>query len=202
MSGGPVVHVIDDDSGVRRSLHMLLDSAALPVHSYESAEQFLETADLASPACVVLDLRMPGMGGLKLLEQLKDLNCIWPVIVISGHADVDKAVRCIKLGAIDLLQKPFEPQALVEAVRRASENLYDAHHRRLERDLLRQKIDTLTPREHDLLERIVAGKSNKQIAIELGISIKTVANHRASVMIKIGAVNAPDLVRISMIAGL
>jgi FixJ family two-component response regulator len=197
-----LIHIVDDDSGLRRSLEMMLESASIPVRTYASAEQFLEEMDLALPGCVVLDLRMSGMGGMELLHRLRRDGHAIPIIIVSGHADVPTAVLGMKLGAVDLLQKPFEPGDLMEALSRAVEADRAAHQQRAQQQAIRQRLAALTDRELELLELIVAGRSNKQVARDLGISIKTVANHRASLMAKTGALNAADLARLSTAAGI
>src|SRR5690606_22360343 len=144
----------------------------------------------------------PGMSGLELLTRLRADSDDIPVIIISGHADVPTAVRGMKSGAMDLLQKPFEPQVLIKAVRRALDLSVEQHRRKREREDIRQRFAELAAREHDLLALVVAGLSNKQIAGEMGIAIKTVANHRAHLMEKTQALNAADLARMSVIAGI
>jgi FixJ family two-component response regulator len=194
------VHVIDDDRGMRNSLSLLLSSASLPVRAYESAEQFLEQVPLDQSGCIVLDLRMPGMGGLELLRRLRAERNDMPVIVISGHVDVPAAVRSMKLGAVDLLQKPFEPRALLEAVQSGLRQSRERHERRSEEAAVRERLAGLTARELELLKLVAAGRSNKQIASDLNISIKTVANHRTNLMAKTKALNAADLSRLSTLA--
>jgi FixJ family two-component response regulator len=202
MNAQLLIHVVDDDPGIRKSLLVLLESSGHLPRAYESAEQFLDEADLDQPGCLLLDLQMRGMGGIELLQRLRASGVEMPVILISAHADVPTAVGGMKLGAIDLLQKPFEPHALVEAVRRAIHRSTELHHGRAEQEAIRRRLADLTPRELDLLKLVVAGRSNKQIAGDLNISIKTVANHRASLMAKTGALNAADLTRLSMMAGI
>jgi two-component system response regulator FixJ len=201
MSDATMVHIVDDDAGMRKSLQMVMDSNKLPARAYESARQFLEEADLHTPACIILDLRMPGMGGLDLLRELKSRGLDLPVIIISGHVDVKAAIGSMKLGAIDVLSKPFEPKELVAAARKAIQKSVEFHQRQAETEAIRERIKTLTQRELDLLKLVVAGNSNKQIAADLDISIKTVANHRANLMAKTQALNAADLARMSTIAG-
>jgi two-component system response regulator FixJ len=202
MNNKPMVHIVDDDPAIRRSLRMVMELASLPVKAYESAEEFLDADEQKGPGCIVLDLRMRGMGGMELLQKLRaDGNPI-PVIIISAHADVPTAVRGMKLGAVDCLPKPFEPRTLLEAVRRAIDTSLEMQKQQAEEDAIRKRLARLSPRELELLKMVVAGRSNKQIAMELGISIKTVANHRASLMEKTAALNAADLTRISMIAGI
>jgi two-component system, LuxR family, response regulator FixJ len=191
-----MVHIIDDDAGMRKSLLMLIESASLQARAYELAEEFLGEVDHDQPGCVIADLRMPGMGGLELLQRLRAEMFDIPVILISGHADVATTVRGMKLGAVDMLQKPLEPSVLIEAVRHGIEASRAMHQRRSSDQSIRQRFQGLTPREMELVKLIVSGQSNKQIAIEMGISIKTVANHRASLMTKTGASNAADLARL------
>jgi two-component system response regulator FixJ len=202
MSQVPCVHVIDDDAGMRKSLKMVMEGASLAVRVYESAEQFLNEINLLSPGCIILDLRMPGLGGIELLQRLRGARNDMPVIIISGHADVAVAVRGMKLGAVDLLQKPFEPSALLSLVKKSIETSTVLHRARSEEEEVRQRFSSLTPRELALLKLVVGGRANKQIATDLGISIKTVANHRASLMAKTQAANAADLARLSTIAGI
>jgi FixJ family two-component response regulator len=191
-----IVHIIDDDAGMRKSLVMLAGSAVLHARGYESAEAFLRESVVHQPGCVVLDLRMSGMSGLDLLQRLRaDKNDI-PVILISGHADVPAAIRGMKLGAVDLLEKPFEPAVLLEAIQRCVAISQKLHQQRREAALVRRRFEDLTARELELLGFIVDGRSNKQIAGDMGISVKTVANHRANLMAKSGASNAADLARL------
>jgi two-component system response regulator FixJ len=201
MSQATAVHVIDDDAGVRKSLQMVMQAALLNVYVYDSAEQFLDEADLTSPGCIVMDLRMPGVDGLELLQRLRSTRNDMPVIMISGHADVPAAVRGMKLGAVDLLQKPFEPSVLLSLVKKSIDASVVLHRHRIEGDAVRQRFAALTPRERSLLKLVVSGRSNKQIAFDLTISIKTVANHRANLMAKTEALNGADLGRLSTIAG-
>jgi len=195
-----IVHIVDDDAGMRNSLGMLVQSVSLPSRSYASAEEFLSEADLTQAGCVLLDLRMPGMGGIELLQRLRAASVGIPVILISGHADVPTTVRGMKLGAVDLLQKPIEPSVLIDAVRRNLDVSRAMNQQRNGSQSIRDRFAALTRRETELLKLIVNGHSNKQIATGIGISIKTVANHRASLMAKTGAVNAADLVRLFTIA--
>jgi len=198
----PTVHIIDDDPAVRKSLKMVMESASLAVRIYESGEAFLDEVDPHQSGCMVLDLRMPGMSGIELLQKLRAANNHVPAIVISGHVDVPTAIRSMKLGAVDLLEKPVEPRVLVDAVRSAIRTSIESQQLRGERDSITQRLARLTPRERALLELLVAGMPNKLIAAKLGISAKTVANHRASLMKKTQALNAADLSRLCTIAGI
>lgn len=191
-----LVHIVDDDEGIRKSLIMLMETESIAACAYTSAEEFLEQCDAHGPGCLVLDLRMPGMSGLELLQRLRSTDNDIPAILVSAHAEVPDAVRGMKLGAVDLLQKPVEPAALIEAIRRSLQ-LSESHARsRAESHAIRQRFERLTARERQLLKHIVEGLVNKQIAVQMGISVKTVANHRASLMTKSGAANAADLARL------
>jgi two-component system, LuxR family, response regulator FixJ len=201
MKTSAMVHIIDDDAGIRKSLQMLMESASLAVRVYESGQDFLDAVDPEQPGCIVLDLRMPGMGGIEVLQRLRAAHNEVPAIIISGHADVPTAIHSMKLAATDLLQKPFEPQTLLKAVHSAIEKSIEMLQRSDEQGLARQRLENLTPREHDLLKRVVAGMPNKRIAADLNISIKTVANHRANLMAKTQALNAADLAHMSTVAG-
>jgi two-component system response regulator FixJ len=194
-------HIIDDDPGMRRSLQSVLEAESLSAQVYESTQQFLAEADLESPGCIVLDVTMAGPSGADPMEHLDSDRELTPVIVISEHADVKSAVRSMKLGAIDVLQKPLEPAELVSAIRRAIERSGRVRRIRGETAVIRRRIQTLTQRERRLFRLVVAGHSNKQIAADLKISVKTVANHRAHLMAKTQAVNAADLARMCTAAG-
>lgn len=198
----PTVHVVDNDIGVRNSLRFLLGSASLQVQTYESGEEFLQNVNPLEPGCIVLDLRMPNLSGIGVLQKLQENRNNIPVIVISGHADVSSAIDIMKLGAIDLLQKPFDPRSLLEAVRRAVNDSLEMHRRRIEHERLNQRLAQLTPRESELLKLVVRGRSNKQIAHDMNIAFKTVVNHRANLMSKTQATNAADLARISTMIGI
>jgi len=193
-----LVHIVDDDAGMRNSLMMLVESASLTARTYESAEKFLAemTDEPEHPGCIVLDLRMPGMSGIDLLQKLRTSMSDMPVVLISAHADVPDAVRGMKLGAVDLLQKPVEPAMLLETIQRSLKLSEHLHRQRAEADSVNRRFAHLTAREMELLQLIVDGHSNKQIAAQMHISIKTVANHRASLMTKSAAANAADLARL------
>jgi two-component system response regulator FixJ len=199
MNHSPIVCVVDDDIGVRKSLQYLLESASIQVRVYESGGQFFDEFDPLRPNCLVLDLRMPSMSGIGVLERLRAEKHEIPAIVISGDADVPAAIDVMKLGAIDLLQKPFEPLALLEAIRAAMGKSMEMHRRRLEQEKWGMLLADLTPREHEMLALIVSGRSSKQIARDLNIAYKTVTNHRANLMAKMHATNAADLARMTTI---
>jgi len=197
-----MVHVLDDDKAIRNSLEMLLKSALMPARMYGSAKEFIDGARLDRPGCLVLDLRLPGMGGLELLQQLRAWGSAMSVIVMSGYGDVPTVVKVMNLGAADFLEKPFDPNAMLSAVRRSLTSSRAGHKKWLEEQSIRNRLCALTRRELDLLKQVVAGKSSKEIAAGMRISIKTVANHRASLMAKMGAANAADLTRLSVLAGI
>jgi two-component system, LuxR family, response regulator FixJ len=197
------VCVVDDDPGIRKSLEMVLESADLPVQLYPSAELLLD--DLRGElreccGCILLDLQMPRTTGIELLRRLREMGYDSPVIVISGTATVLSAVESMKLGAIDFLEKPIDHRTLLNKVQQALAAYAAKRAEASEVDSVRQRMANLTDRELELVRLIVRGLANKQIAGEMGISIKTVANHRANLMAKTGALNAADLVRMSMIA--
>jgi FixJ family two-component response regulator len=189
------VHVVDDDDAVRSSLRLLLKSVGLPTVAHASAHEFLAVWDADQPGCLVLDVRMPGMSGIELQAELNQRGAIIPVIFISGHGDIPMAVEAIQHGAFDFLQKPFRDQDLIDRVQRALAS--DADHRQLlqQRETLRQRYDSLTPREQEVLQLVTQGKANKVMAGDLGVSQRTVEIHRARVMEKMGAQSLAQLVR-------
>lgn len=204
MSGKPVVHVIDDDDAVRDSLLFLLESADLEARGYASALRFLEAAPslAGTPGCIVTDVRMPEMDGLTLQEEVRQRGLGLPVIVITGHGDVPIAVSAMKAGAVDFLEKPFEDEALLDAVERALHGSQPAAAASVPFDpALAARLETLTEREREVLDGIVAGHANKVIARDLGISPRTVEVHRARVMEKMQAQSVADLVRMAIAAG-
>ena len=193
------VFVVDDDDEVRDSLSVLLESVGLSVESFGSAQQFLDVYDPERPGCLILDIRMPGMSGIELQSRLSEKRAILPVIVITGHGDVSLAVQAMKGGAVDFLQKPFDEQALLDRVHQA---LADDARRRselVERRGVLDRLATLTPREREVMELIVDGKANKNVAAELGVSQRTVEIHRARVMEKTEAGSLAHLVRMALL---
>ena len=191
----PTVFVVDDDEGVRNSLRFLLKSVGLATRSLASAGEFLETYKPSQPGCLVLDVRMPGMSGLELQQQLNLRGAVIPVIFITGHGDIAMAVEAMQQGAFDFLQKPFRDQDLIDRIQRALER--DARNRAsLEQHAkIRERLDSLTPREREVLALMTRGKPNKVMAAELGVSQRTVEIHRARVMEKSGAASLAQLVR-------
>jgi two-component system response regulator FixJ len=198
MAAEGVVHVIDDDADVRQSLVFLLSAAGLAVQVHESAIAFLEALPHLPAGCVVTDIRMPRMDGLELQRRLRELDAALPVIVMTGHGDVPLAVEALKAGAIDFIEKPFDDEVLLSAirsalVRRARDSESDAR-----AAAVRDRFKKLSDREREVLDRLVAGKANKVIAYELGISPRTVEVYRANVMSKMEADSLSDLVRMAL----
>jgi len=195
-----VVHVIDDDIDVRQSLAFLLSTAGLAVCVHESAVAFLKALPDIQPGCVVTDIRMPEMDGLELQRRLVELNAGLPVIVMTGHGDVPMAVEAMKAGAVDFIEKPFHDETLLSAIRSA----LDSHARNREREervvAIRKQLDALSSREREVLQGLAAGKANKVIAYDLGISARTVEVYRANVMTKMQADSLSELVRMVLMA--
>ena len=197
----PIVFVVDDDRAMRESLCWLLDSVGLRVRSFANAADFLAEHDPAQPGCLVLDVRMPGMSGLDLQAELARRGVELPTIVITGHAEVSMAVRAVKAGAIDFIEKPFSDQLLLDRVRQALEIDLEAREVRRRREDARRRLATLTAREREVLDLVAAGKANKEIASALGVSPKTVEVHRAHVMSKMCVDSLAELIRITLLAG-
>ncbi len=192
------VYVVDDDEAVRDSLQWLLEGKDYRVRCFDSAESFLSRYDPREVACLIVDIRMGGMTGLELQDRLLERNSPLPIVVITGHGDVPMAVDSMKKGAMDFIQKPFNDEELVTLVERMLDHARSAftqHQQSASRDALLSK---LTGREAQVLERIVAGRLNKQIADDLGISIKTVEAHRANIMEKLNANTVADLLKIAL----
>jgi two-component system response regulator FixJ len=192
------VFVVDDDREIRDSIHLLLASAGLKVRSFASAQQFL--ADTPPGGCLIADVRMPDMSGLELQEELNRRDIELPVIIITGHGDVPLAVRAMKAGAIDFLEKPFDDEQMLDSIHRALEVGKNSRRRSAKAQAARETLDRLTPRERSVLDKLVGARSNKVAAHELGISPRTVEIHRAHIMEKTRASNLSDLVRLVMTA--
>lgn len=192
---GPCVFIVDDDDAVRSGLRVLLASCGLVSRGYGGAQAFLDDADPQMSGCLLLDVRMPGIGGLELQERLQQRGFGMPVILLTGHGDVPMAVRAMKRGAFDFIQKPFNDQYLLDRIHEAL--ALDAREREQRRHqaALRERLARLTAREQAVLDRLVQGQPNKTIALELGISERTVELHRAHVMEKMEARSLPPLVR-------
>ena len=195
-----VVHVIDDDEAMRESLAFLLGAVGMEVRTYESALGFLDVAPNAEAGCVITDVRMPGLSGVDLLRRLRELKLGIPVIVVTGHGDVPLAVEAMKIGALDFLEKPFDDEVLLASVRSALNQLNQDQKRQGERNEIERRLAALSNRERDVLEGLVSGHANKQIAYDLGISPRTIEIYRANLMTKMQAASLSDLVRMALIA--
>ncbi|MBK8337639.1 MAG: response regulator transcription factor [Sterolibacteriaceae bacterium] len=196
MTGNDLVCVVDDDEMVRLSVGLLIETLGVQVRSYASCLQLIDDeASLKLAGCLVLDVRMPGIGGLEMQERLEMLRVDAPIVFISGHGDVPMVVRAMRAGALDFLQKPFDEQLLLDRVQQAIAISARRRRERVKRATIEARLATLTPRERDVLEGIVAGRQNKMIAEDLGISMKTVEQHRARIMEKMHAASLAELVR-------
>ena len=193
-----IVHIVDDDEAVRSSLKFLMRSQGFEVECYPSAQDFLNRVDVSVPGCVLLDVRMPGMTGLELLEELVQRQMPVPVILMTGQADVPMAVRALKSGAYDFIEKPFDNRALLLRIREALIQGGDVHERHKERETINERLQRLTRREQEVMDMLVSGKPNKVIAADLGISTRTVEIHRAKIMEKLQARSLSDVVRIAL----
>ena len=193
-----IVYVVDDDEAVRDSLQWLLEGKDYRVRCFESAEAFLARYDPREVACLIADIRMHGMTGLELQDKLIERHSPLPIVFITGHGDVPMAVDTMKKGALDFIQKPFDESALVSVVERMLEHARTAFTDQQQAATREALLANLTGRESQVLERIVAGRLNKQIADDLGISIKTVEAHRANIMEKMGANTVADLLKVAL----
>ncbi|EMP57064.1 response regulator FixJ [Marinobacter koreensis] len=189
------VYVVEDDEAVRDSLELLLKSDGKPVQTYESANAFLRDYSDKMAGCIVLDIRMPGMDGMELQKKLNDKHSILPIIFVTGHGDVPMAVDAMKEGAVDFIQKPYREEALLEKIEAALEQDLEQRKTLDEKQEIIRRIKSLTPREHEIMDRMIAGQANKVIAIELEISQRTVEIHRSRVMHKMGTHSLAHLVR-------
>ena len=196
-TSAPTIFVVDDDDAVRDSLRDLIDSVGLDVATYPSAHAFLDVYDNAQRGCLVLDIRMPGMSGLELQERLNERGSSLPIVFITGHGDVPMAVEAMKRGAVDFIQKPFRDQELLDRINLAIEQ----NRRRREAEETKQdiaeRVSSLTRREREVMDMVIQGKANKVIAIDLGLSQRTVEVHRAHVMDKMRARTLAELVRMN-----
>jgi two-component system response regulator FixJ len=202
MANDQIVHVIDDDAAMRDSLNFLLASAGIEARTYESAAQFLAGFSKGNAGCVVTDVRMPQISGIDLLRQVKALDADLPVIVITGHGDVPLAVEAMKLGAADFLEKPFDDDALLAAIRAALDRNRQRDRDHVAANEFQSRLASLSTREREVLDGLLAGQPNKTIAYDLGISPRTVEVYRANVMTKMRAATLSDLVRMAVTCGL
>jgi FixJ family two-component response regulator len=193
----PIVFIVDDDLSVRRSTERLIRSAGFKVLTFTSAREFLANQRPQGPACLVLDVRMPGLSGMDLQRELTQSGIHIPIIFITGHGDIPMSVRAMKAGAVEFLTKPFRSRSLLEAVRAAIEGDRSAHKVRSETGELRQRYEQLTPREREVMALVVAGQLNKQVASELSTTERTIKFHRAHIMHKMGVESLADLVRMA-----
>jgi len=189
------VYVVEDDEAVRDSLELLLKSDGKPVKTYESATAFLKDYSDQMAGCIVLDIRMPGMDGMELQKKLNEKHSILPIIFVTGHGDVPMAVDAMKEGAVDFIQKPYREEALLEKIEAALAQDLEQRKSLGEKKEIIRRIKSLTPREHEIMDRMIAGQANKVIAIELEISQRTVEIHRSRVMHKMGTHSLAHLVR-------
>lgn len=201
-SDADIVHVVDDDEAMRDSMAVLLRAANFQVQTYADATDFLNALPQIKAGCVVTDVRMPGMSGIELLQRLRELKVSLPVIVVSGHGDVPLAVEAMKTGALDFIEKPFDDDVFLRAVRTALGAQAVDSQRQAQKATINSRLESLSNREREVLEGLVAGHPNKTIAYDLGISPRTVEIYRANVMEKMQARSLSDLVRMALVGGL
>ena len=201
-SSDAVVFVVDDDPSVRSALKRLIKSVGLKVTTFTSAQEFLDHDHPDTPSCLVLDIRMPGLSGLELQDQMAALGLNMPIIFITGHGSVPISVRAMKEGAVDFLEKPFDDQTLLDAIHQAIEKDKQVKREQTELREIKQRVASLTPREYEVFSLVITGMLNKQIAFELGTSEKTIKVHRARVMQKMHAESLANLVRLAEKAGI
>ena len=202
MSKQPNVFVVDDDQAMRNSLKWLIESVGMNVETYSTADEFIQNYYPGRAGCLLLDVRMPGMSGLELQEHFIKHQINIPIIIITGHGDVPMAVRAMKSGAVDFIEKPFNDELLLESIRNALSMDIEQRAAQAERAEIATRLANLTPREHEVMEMVTAGKSNKEIAQTLGVSAKTVEAHRSRVMEKMQADSLADLVKIAVAANI
>jgi len=202
MQPDTIIYVIDDDEAARHSLEFLLKTAGMTARGFDSAQAFLDVLPQIRSGCIITDVRMPGITGIDLLRKLKEMGVEIPVIVITGHGDISLAVEAMKIGAIDFLEKPYDDDTLLAAVKGSLTLNADAAQRNAELSQINDRLAGLSNRERQVLEGLVAGKANKVIAFDLGISPRTVEIYRANVMTKMSANSLSDLVRKVMMAGI
>ncbi len=194
----PTVFVVDDDDAVRNSMRWLVESVGLRVETYASAREFLETHDPNQPGCLVLDVRMPGMSGLDLQEKLHENGIVIPIIVVTGHGDVPTAVRAIKAGAVEFIEKPVNDQLLLDTIQHCIDKDVEYRRESATRGVIAARYVSLTPREREVMAQVVAGEPNKVIARNLDLSAKTIEAHRAAVMRKMEADSLASLVHMAI----
>ena len=196
------VYIVDDDRMARESLQWLIESAGLTAEVYASGMDFLQQVDTTQPGCVLLDVRMPDINGMELHAKLKQHNVLLPVIIVTGHADVAMAVRAMKAGAYDFIEKPYNDALMLERVQNAISRDQESRRDQQRVACIQARAAQLTPREQEIMRYVLRSKQNKAIAAELGISIKTVELHRANLMTKMQARTSTELLRLALLAGL
>ena len=196
----PTIHIVDDDEAIRKSLRLLVKISGLNPETYNSAEDLLKKADLTQHGCLVVDVRMPGMSGLELQKYLNNNHFNIPLIIITGHGDINMAVQAMKSGAYDFFEKPVDDDRLISRIKESLEIHNKLSRKEQEIDTSRQLLEKLSSREKEILDLLVEGKLNKVIAAELNISTRTVEAHRASIMHKMEAHSLSDIVRIALMA--
>ncbi len=196
MSDRETVYIVDDDEAVRDAIGMLLETVDIPYAAFPDAQAFLDGAELNRVNCLVLDIRMPGMSGLELQEKLQAMEAEVPIVFITGHGDIPMAVEAMRRGAVDFLRKPFRDQELLDRIQEALSVDANSRHQAADVENLQQRVADLTPREQEVFQRVAKGQANKVIAIELGISERTVEIHRSNVMQKTHSRSLADLVRL------
>jgi FixJ family two-component response regulator len=202
LAADATVFLVDDDASVRKALTRLLRSAGYDVKAFASAREFLDNAQDEGPACLVLDIRMPGLSGIDLQRELQTANAILPIIFITGHGDIPTSVKAMKAGAVDFLPKPVKDHDLLTAIEQALARSARQRAERADLEDIQSRIDSLTPRERQVLEHVVAGQLNKEVAYDLGTVEKTIKVHRARVMDKMGVKSLAELVRLAERAGI
>jgi len=200
MSRELTVFVVDDDQAMRNSLKWLIESVGMQVETFDSAQAFLDAYYPARGGCLLVDVRMPGMSGLELQAYLTRREIGIPVIIITGHGDVSMAVKSMKVGAVDFIEKPFDDEELLKSIRNALQHDQKQRALRAQRSDIAAQVAELTPREYEVMTMVTDGKSNKEIAAELGVSAKTVEVHRARMMDKMRADSLAELVRMALLA--
>jgi two-component system response regulator FixJ len=196
----PVVHLVDDDEAIRRSAGFMLKTSGFRVRTYESGVDLLKQVRSLEPGCILLDIRMPGMDGLDVQQALREQGVALPVVIMTGHGDVSLAVRAMKAGAVDFIEKPFEKAGLLAALEIGRTRLEQAERSRERAGEAALRLQALTPRERDVLEGLAQGLPNKSIAYDLGISPRTVEIHRANLMTKLGVRSLSEALRIAFAA--
>jgi len=192
------IYIVDDDEAVRHSLYLLIQSVGILAKCCASAHEFLETYDASRPGCLILDVRMPEMSGLDLQRVLNERHIHIPVIIITGHGDVPLAVRAMKAGAMDVLEKPFNDQALLDAINKAVNKSSEAHQEQEAQARFQKHAQHLSPREREIMDLLILGKGSKEIALQLGISHKTVDVHRIHIMEKMQVRTVVELARLTL----